>query len=170
MQSEHSVPCSKEPRWMQSTSNHSNSLKFALILYIHRCLGSPCGFILSGFRTKMLDVYFISTIRATCFAHVILDFIFLMAFSKECKLQDVRFCLDSWHFFHLSPYDRSSVSTLLPNTLNFLLMWDTKFHILIDKRVQIYFIYFDLYIFRCCRKERGSVWVWNLVSNIKRGT
>jgi hypothetical protein len=53
----------------------------------HLRLGFPSGLFPSSFPTKILYALLITPMRATWSAHIILDFITLKIFDKECKLR-----------------------------------------------------------------------------------
>jgi len=60
---------------IQSIPSHPTSWRYTLILSSHQCLGLPSGLLPSGFPTKTLYTSLLSPIRATCQAHLVLDFI-----------------------------------------------------------------------------------------------
>jgi len=66
------------------------SLRFFLILSSHLHLGLPSGLFLSGFPTKILYAFLLSSMRATCSAHLILlNMIALIIFCEAYKLCSV---------------------------------------------------------------------------------
>ena len=72
----HKGPPTVHTRSIQSTTTHSTSWRFILILLFHLCLSLQSGIFPSGFPTKSLSTPLLSPIRATCHAHLILlDFI-----------------------------------------------------------------------------------------------
>jgi hypothetical protein len=61
---------------IQSIPPHPTSRRSILMLSSHICLGHPSCLFLSGFSTTTLHTPYLSPIRATCPAHLILlDFI-----------------------------------------------------------------------------------------------
>jgi hypothetical protein len=57
---------------VQSITSHSTSLPFILILSLHLRLSLPSCLFISKFRTKLLDLFLISPIRAACLNSVTL--------------------------------------------------------------------------------------------------
>jgi hypothetical protein len=87
--SEGSIPCSQEPStgpYPQPYQSHPISLRSVIILSTHLRLGLHSGFFPSGFPINILYT-FVSLIRATCTAHLILlDLIILIILGEEYKL------------------------------------------------------------------------------------
>jgi hypothetical protein len=80
-------------RWVQSTIFHIISLTSIPILSSQARLCHQSGFIPSGFRTKTIYEFLISTIHATCHTDLILDLDSLMMFGETYKLCSSSFCL-----------------------------------------------------------------------------
>jgi hypothetical protein len=58
--------------WIQSTPSHPISLRFILILFSHQHLHFPSGLFISGFPTKIMYSFLLSSMCATCPTHLIL--------------------------------------------------------------------------------------------------
>jgi len=95
---------------IQSIPPHPTSWRSILIVSSHLRLGLPSGLFPSDSPTKTLYMPFLSTIRATCFAHLILlYFVTRTIFGKQYRLLSSSLC----NFLH-SPV---TSSLLDPNTL-----------------------------------------------------
>jgi len=94
---------------IQSIPPHPTSWRSILILSSHLCLGPISGLLPSGFPTKTLYTRLLSPVRATCPAHLILDFITRTVLGEEYRSLSSSLC----HFFH-SPV---TSSLLGPNIL-----------------------------------------------------
>jgi hypothetical protein len=100
MEPKGSLPCSQEPSpsgpypqpdW--SSPYHPISPISILRLSTHLRLSLPSGLIPSGFPTNNLCALLITSIHATCPAHLILfDLIFLIMFGIEYKLRSSSLC------------------------------------------------------------------------------
>jgi len=78
---------------IQSTTSHSISLRSILILSYHIVLGLSSGLFPSGFPTKVLQAFLISSMRVTRSAHLfILDLINLTIFGEAYKLWSSSVC------------------------------------------------------------------------------
>jgi hypothetical protein len=111
MESKGSLLCSQEPATDHySELDTSNShltilfpLKYIIILSFHLCLGLPSGHFPSGFPTKIEYEFLISTMHATCPAHLILlNLITPIISSESHKLWSSSSSPSSHHFFPLS--------------------------------------------------------------------
>jgi hypothetical protein len=72
--------------WIQFTPLDYISLRSILILSYHLSLGFPSGLFPSGFPTKTSYAFLFCLMHVTRLAHLILlDFIILIIFLKECK-------------------------------------------------------------------------------------
>jgi hypothetical protein len=107
---------------------YPNLWRFILILSSHLCQGLPSGFIPSGFPTKILYTPFLSPVRATCPAHlIILDFITRTILGEDYRSLSFSLC----SFLH-SPVTSYLVGpTSYSQTLSAYVpasMWATEFH------------------------------------------
>ena len=92
---------------------HLTSWKSILMLSTHLRLGLPIGLLPSGFPTKTLYTHIFSPLRATCPAHLILDFITRTILGEEYKL----FSSSLRNLLH-SPVISSLLGpNILPNTM-----------------------------------------------------
>jgi len=73
-------------RCIQSTTSHPVSVRSILILSCYLRLGFPIGLSPSSYLTKILYAFLISSMRATCPAHILLDLITLIIFAESYKL------------------------------------------------------------------------------------
>jgi hypothetical protein len=72
--------------YINFTPSHPISLRFMLILSCHLRLGLTSCLFPSGFPNKILYSFLTSTLRPTCPAHLLLDFITLIIFCVMYKL------------------------------------------------------------------------------------
>ena len=80
-------------RSIQSMPPHPTSWRSILILSSHLRLGLTSGLFPSGFPAKILYTPLLSTIRATCPAHLILlDLITRTIFGEQCRLLSSSVC------------------------------------------------------------------------------
>jgi hypothetical protein len=116
MKPEGSLPhkCPQTPlSWASSIHSippYPTSWRFILILYSHICLVLPSGPFPLGFPTKILYTPLLSSINATCPAHLILDFITRTIFGERYRSLSSSICS-----FLLSPV---ASYPLGPNTLS----------------------------------------------------
>jgi len=74
-------------RWMQSTRNKTISLRFIVILTSHLRLNFPRDLFPSGSTLKILHIFIISSMRATCPSQpILLDLITLRIFGEGYML------------------------------------------------------------------------------------
>jgi hypothetical protein len=71
-------------------TSHPIFLRSILILYSHLCLGLLSG--LSKFFDQIFYAFFISPMHATCFTHIILDFLTLIIYGEVYKLCSSSLC------------------------------------------------------------------------------
>ena len=117
-------------RSIQPMLPHPSSWRTILILFSHQRLGLPGGLFPSGFLTKTVYMPFLSPIRATCPAHLILYLSTRTTFGEQYRSLSSSLC----SFLH-SPV---TLSLLGPNILLSTLqtpsayvspsMWVTQFH------------------------------------------
>ena len=104
-------------------SNPSTTIEnsYILILSTHLLLGLPSGLFPSSFPTKTLYTILSSPIRATCTAHLILDFITCTILGEEYKTFNSSLC----NLLHSSVTSsllgpNIFLNTMFSNTLSFL--------------------------------------------------
>jgi hypothetical protein len=110
MKSTGSLWCSQELATVLYSSSKSTPyyLRSILILYSYLCLDLPSAPFSSGFPTKIVYVFIISTMRAICLAYLI-RFYYNILIIKIKKILTVKFSPASRHFLHLmSKYSTSS--------------------------------------------------------------
>jgi hypothetical protein len=101
MEPESSLLCSQEPATGPYTEPDNSShtlqpffLRFILILSSYLCSGLSSGLFASGFPTKILYAFLISTIHAICSAYLILhDLIILIIPGEKYKLRSSSLCM-----------------------------------------------------------------------------
>jgi hypothetical protein len=82
-----------DPILSQMNLVHTISSRFIVILFSYLCLGLPNGLFPSDFPTKILYVFLISLMHATCAAHIILlDLITPITFGEVYKLWSPSLC------------------------------------------------------------------------------
>ena len=107
-------------RLIQSIPPHPTSWRSILILSFHPCLGLPSGLLPLGFPTKTLYLPFLSPIRATWTAHLILlDFITQTIWGEQTDHYTPHYVVFSHSLVTLSLLGPNILlNTLFSSTLN----------------------------------------------------
>ena len=132
-------------------SPHPTSWRTILILSYYLCLGLPSDFFPSDFPTKPLYKLLLSSICATCPAHLIL----LDLTTRTIMGEEYRSLSSSWCSFLHFPITSSLLGpnillrTLFSNTLSLgpPSVWATKFPTLTKHRQNYSCVYLNVYIF-----------------------
>jgi hypothetical protein len=121
MEPRSSLLCSNEPchwslfwgTWTQSTPSHHTKIRSNIILP-PVCSSLASGLISSGVQTKILDAFFISSMRATWSTHlIVLDIVTLILCGEEWNIWRSSLCI-----FLQSPVTSSLwVANFIPSTL-----------------------------------------------------